>query len=61
MCREFQSDGVHTIFPVYRQCHFSFQTYIKWLMNPFYEVNSLIRSQAFERKAQLYGRKFLTG
>ena len=38
-----------------------YETYIKWLMNPFYAVNSSIKSQAFEKKAQLYGRKFLTG
>lgn len=45
----------------FQTCFFHFQTYIKWLMNPFYEVNTPIKSQAFERKAQLYGRKFLTG
>ncbi len=38
-----------------------YETYIKWLMNPFYDLNTPIKSQAFERKAQLYGRKFLTG
>ena len=38
-----------------------YETYIKWLMNPFYELNTPIKSQAFEKKAQLYGRKFLTG
>ena len=38
-----------------------YETYIKWLMNPFYDLNVPIKSQAFERKAQLYGRKYLTG
>ena len=38
-----------------------YETYIKWLMNPFYELNTPIKSQQFETKAQFYGRKFLTG
>jgi hypothetical protein len=38
-----------------------YETYIKWIMNPFYELNTPIKSQIFERKAQTYGRKFLTG
>jgi len=38
-----------------------YETYIKWIMNPFYELNTPIKSQAFEKKAQMYGRKFLTG
>ena len=38
-----------------------YETYIKWVMNPFYDINTPIKSQAFERKAQTYGRKFLTG
>lgn len=36
-----------------------YETYIKHSMNPFYQVNTPIKSQAFEKKAQHMGRKFL--
>lgn len=37
-----------------------YETYIKFLMNPFYEYDSLIKSQSFEQKAIFYGKKYLT-
>ncbi|VDL78674.1 unnamed protein product [Nippostrongylus brasiliensis] len=36
-----------------------YETYIKYSMNPFYTINSPIKSAAFEQKATLYGRKYL--
>ncbi|XP_014670190.1 PREDICTED: trafficking protein particle complex subunit 2-like [Priapulus caudatus] len=38
-----------------------YETYTKHALNPFYEPNSRIKSVAFDRKAQIYARKFLTG
>ena len=38
-----------------------YETYIKWQLNPFYDLNPPIRSEDFERKALLSGRKHLTG
>ncbi|XP_037032072.1 probable trafficking protein particle complex subunit 2 [Bradysia coprophila] len=36
-----------------------YEMYIKHSMNPFYAKDSAIKSPMFEKKAQLYGRKFL--
>lgn len=36
-----------------------YETYIKHSMNPFYQINTAIKSAAFEKKAQHLGRKFL--
>lgn len=36
-----------------------YETYVKYSMNSFYKVNTPIKSPMFEKKAQLYGRKYL--
>ncbi|CAG0916681.1 unnamed protein product [Notodromas monacha] len=38
-----------------------YETYIKYSMNPFYDHDSKIVSQPFDKKIQLFGRKYLTG
>lgn len=38
-----------------------FEMYIKYSMNPFYVQNTKIISPTFDRKASLYGRKYLVG
>lgn len=36
-----------------------YEAYIKYSMNPFYQENTPIKSQAFEKKAQHYGKRYL--
>ncbi|CAB3400817.1 unnamed protein product [Caenorhabditis bovis] len=36
-----------------------YETYIKHAMNPFYGIDEHIKSEAFEQKAILYGKKYL--
>uniref|UniRef100_A0A1A9UG22 Trafficking protein particle complex subunit 2 n=1 Tax=Glossina austeni TaxID=7395 RepID=A0A1A9UG22_GLOAU len=36
-----------------------YETYIKHAMNSFYKINTPIKSPTFEKKAHLYGRKYL--
>uniref|UniRef100_U5EL85 Putative trapp 20 k subunit n=1 Tax=Corethrella appendiculata TaxID=1370023 RepID=U5EL85_9DIPT len=36
-----------------------YETYIKHVMNPFYQPNTTIKSPTFEKKTQHFGRKFL--
>lgn len=36
-----------------------YETYIKYSMNPFYTPNTTIKSTNFEKKAQIFGKKFL--
>ncbi|CAI5456275.1 unnamed protein product [Caenorhabditis angaria] len=37
-----------------------YETYIKHSMNPFYQIDGHIDSPAFEQKAVLYGKKYLS-
>ncbi|XP_037939153.1 probable trafficking protein particle complex subunit 2 [Teleopsis dalmanni] len=36
-----------------------YETYVKHSMNSFYKINSPIKSATFEKKAQLFGKKYL--
>lgn len=36
-----------------------YETYIKLSLNPFYKINTTIKSTQFEKKAQIAGKKYL--
>lgn len=37
-----------------------YEAYIKYSLNPFYKENSLIKSATFDKKSQMFGKKYLT-
>ncbi|CAD5118747.1 DgyrCDS7424 [Dimorphilus gyrociliatus] len=37
-----------------------YEHYVKLVMNPFYEIGTAIRNEAFDNKVKLYGKKYLT-
>lgn len=36
-----------------------YETYIKFILNPFYQLDTPIKSSTFEKKAQVFGKKYL--